>query len=189
MKEMDLSGLACPEPVVIARKALLEGERELKVRVDDAVASENVSRMARRMGCEVRVEEADGVFNLDIRASGETMPEKKATATTFIISADYMGKGDEELGKVLIKTFLNVLAEAETPPERLLLFNTGVRLVVEDAETLPALRNLISSGSEILVCGTCLDFLELREKVAVGTVSNMYEIAEAMSSSSNTISI
>lgn len=62
----------------------------------------------------------------------------------------------------------------------ILFFNSGVKLVVEGSPVLEDLRNLCGQGVEILACGTCLGYYELKEKIAVGEVSNMYNIAETM---------
>ena len=44
-------------------------------------------------------------------------------------------------------------------------------------------------GVEVLVCGTCLDYFGLKDKVAVGTVSNMYEILDSMLMASDSMTI
>lgn len=192
MKELDLRGLSCPKPVVQTRKALQEGAQELKVIVDDSAAVGNVSRMARSMGCEVQVEETGGIFELQIRSLGEpqgTGAVEVESAPTFVLSTNYEGEKDGGLGKIFIKNFLSTLAEVENPPRKLLLFNTGAKLAVEGEETVPALESLEQAGVEILVCGNCLDFFGLKEKLAVGQVSNMYEIIQAMMEAANTVNI
>jgi len=192
---LDARGLACPEPVVRTKKALEEGDFErLDILVDNVAARENVLRFASYSGCVVSgVDEKDGVFTLHIgpaaasdagapnleaaaaRASCAS-PEVAAGATVFIPS-DRIGRGDEELGALLMRGFLYALAEAEVQPKRVIFMNSGVRLAVEGSESLDNLRRLSASGVEILACGTCLDFFKVKEKLAVGRVSNMYEIA------------
>ncbi len=189
MKELDLRGLACPEPVVLTRKSLLEGERELHVRVDDADSAGNVERMARSLGAEVVVTPAGEEFLLDIELAGEPAAGAQREGTTFFLGSDTIGRGEEELGRTLMKMFLNALADAPQPPARLLLMNSGVKLAVEGADSLAALSNLACLGTEILVCGTCLDYYGLRGSMAVGTVSNIQEISEAMASASNTVTL
>lgn len=189
MKELDLRGLACPEPVVATRKSLLEGERELHIRVDDADSAGNVERMARSLGAEVAVTAAGEEFLLDITLAGEPVPDAQSEGITFFLGSDTIGRGEEELGHTLMKMFLNALADAPQPPARLLLMNSGAKLVAEGADSVAALSNLACLGTEILVCGTCLDYYGLREKMAVGRVSNMQEISEAMASASNTVTL
>jgi selenium metabolism protein YedF len=189
MKELDLRGLACPQPVVLTRKTLLEGERELRVLVDDQVAVNNVTRMADSLGAEVKTTACEGEFLLEIALADEAILEEPEEGVTFFLSAETIGREEPELGRILMKMLLNALADAALPPARLLLMHSGVKLVVEGADSVPALQNLECLGTQILVCGTCLDYFGLREKMVVGTISNMQEISEAMTSASNTVTI
>ena len=189
MKELDLRGLACPQPVVLTRRALLEGERELRVRVNDQVAVDNVTRMAGSLGAEVKTTAREGEFLLEIELAADAILEQPEEGVTFFLSSETIGREEPDLGHTLMKMFLNALADAENPPARLLLMHAGVKLVVEGADSVPALLNLDCLGTQILVCGTCLDYFGLREKMAVGTISNMQEILEAMASASNTVTI
>jgi selenium metabolism protein YedF len=91
-----------------------------------------------------------------------------------------MGRGDEELGNILIRGFFHTLGEVEHSPDTIIFFNSGVKLVVEGSPVLEDLDALCEQGIEILACGTCLGHYDLKEKVAVGEVSNMYTIAETM---------
>lgn len=195
---VDARGLACPAPVVRTREALRGGVGRIEVLVDNPTARDNVSRFATSQGCAVEVVEEGDCFRIVISRAGETAEEASETAAVcgasgerkvVVLSSDIMGRGDEELGGVLIKAFLNTLAESDSLPWRVVLFNRGVLLAVEEAETVQALEILSSMGVEILVCGTCLDFFGLKEKVAVGTVSNMYEILNSMLTASNSVTI
>lgn len=57
---IDCCGLSCPEPVLRARKAMLEsGAEEVKVKVNSTVARDNVSRAAGNLGWKVNVEFAE----------------------------------------------------------------------------------------------------------------------------------
>jgi selenium metabolism protein YedF len=98
----------------------------------------------------------------------------------LVVSSDIMGRGEAELGKILIRGFFHTLGEVEPLPQTAIFFNTGVKLACEGSPVLDDLRALESQGIEMLICGTCLGYLELAEKLAVGQVSNMYDIAETM---------
>ena len=91
-----------------------------------------------------------------------------------------MGEGDPVLGRLLLKGFLYALTQQDQFPETLLFYNSGAFMTVEGSEALADLRFLEESGVEILTCGTCLNHYDLAEKLAVGQVTNMYEIAERM---------
>jgi len=96
------------------------------------------------------------------------------------VSGDTMGRGDDELGRVLIRSFLHTLIEADPRPDTLIFFNSGVRLAVEGSQSLDDLRTLSGQGVQMLLCGTCLGHFGLKERVAVGEISNMYAISETM---------
>lgn len=195
---VDARGLTCPAPVVKTRDALKGGASDIEVLVDNPTARDNVSRFASSHGYKVTVEEETGSFRLYLsrtEAAQADIAEEAVTCdpvgrkTAIVLSSDTMGRGEEELGKILIKAFLNTLAENDPPPWRIVLFNRGVMLAAEGADTSEALSNLSGLGVEILVCGTCLDFFGLKDKVAVGTVSNMYDILTTIMQASNSVTI
>ncbi len=196
MEEIDARGLACPAPVVKTRDALKKGAREIVILVDNPTARDNVSRFASSQGCQVEVQEEEGDFRISISYSPgaeesqvcETFGETGERAVV-VLSEDVMGRGERELGTILIKAFLNTLTESDKLPWRLVLFNRGVLLAEEGADTVPTLRRLEDLGVEILVCGTCLDYFRIKEKVGVGTVSNMYDILTTLVTATNTVSI
>lgn len=96
------------------------------------------------------------------------------------IGSNQMGSGSEKLGKTLMKGFLYALARQEELPVCILFYNSGAYLTCEGSDSLEDLRMLYEEGTEILTCGTCLDYYELKEKLSVGGVTNMYAIAEIM---------
>lgn len=187
---VDAKGLACPEPVIIAKKAL-EEFGDIIVIVDNRTSVENVSRMGRSRGCGVEVKElAGGVSEIHLVAgtgTARTAIPGAAKALTgpsvFVLSQDRMGRGDDELGYVLIKAFLHTLPEIENLPDTLIMYNTGAKLAAEGSEVLGDLKKIEEMGVEILVCGTCANYFGLSGKIAVGKISNMYDIAGAMASS------
>ena len=98
------------------------------------------------------------------------------------ISSLEMGSGDSKLGKKLMGSFLYALSEQDELPKAVLFYNAGVYLTVEESDSLEDLKALEAAGVEILSCGLCLDFYHVTEKLAVGSVSNMYRIVEMMRS-------
>jgi selenium metabolism protein YedF len=107
--------------------------------------------------------------------------------TVVVISADHMGEGDEELGKVLIKGFIYALTEQDVLPQTILFYNGGAKLTCEESPTLEDLKSLEAQGVEILTCGTCLNHYGLTDKLQVGSVTNMYVIAEKMTQAGNIV--
>jgi selenium metabolism protein YedF len=106
--------------------------------------------------------------------------DEKAGKVVVYINSDLLGIGDEALGSFLMKAFLKTLLDLETKPNRLILINSGVQLAAEGSKVLENLKALSEVGVQIVSCGTCLDFYKLREKLSVGTVSNMYDIIQSM---------
>ena len=100
--------------------------------------------------------------------------------TIVVISSDRMGNGNDALGKVLIKGFIYAITQLDTLPKKMLFYNGGATLTVEGSDSLEDLKSLEAQGVEILTCGTCLDYYEVKDKLAVGSVTNMYSIVEAM---------
>jgi len=187
-KVVDARGLSCPTPVVLTKRALEEAE-EVTVIVDNPTARENVKRMAQSRGCEVRVEEREDGIYLHLRQGEGPRVLEASEAPVLVIASEVMGRGEEELGRVLMSAFLHTLGEVSPKPRRIIFFNTGVRLVVEGSEVLEDLRALEGQGVEILVCGTCLNYFGLTDKVGVGRVSNMYEIAETLLSAERVVGV
>jgi selenium metabolism protein YedF len=183
-KIVDTRGLSCPQPVILTRRALAKVD-EVTVIVDNDAARTNVSRMATKEGCRVEIEEkADGIY-LHLTKVGEVPQEEPVAApaagpTVLFVSAWAIGRGPEELQDILIRSFLHTLNEVSPLPDTVIFINTGVKLTVEDSPVLEDLQALEEQGVEILICGTCLNYFGLTEKVAVGTVSNMYTIAETL---------
>jgi len=184
-RTLDARGQACPQPVILTRKALAEGGFDLlEVIVDDASSRENVERFAAYANCTVEAVAEEGpVSRVLIRPGALPAPEARpapapeAPAATVLITSAGIGSGDEKLAALLMRGFLYTLTEGESTPARIILMNGGVRLAVEGSDALVNLRRLADRGVEILACGTCLEFYQLKDALAVGRVSNMYEIA------------
>ncbi len=79
-----------------------------------------------------------------------------------------------------MRAFLKVLLDLKPIPTKLIFINSGVRLTSEGSELLETLQALSDKGVGILSCGTCLDFYGLKEKLKVGIISNMYDIAQSL---------
>jgi len=186
---VDARGLPCPQPVILTRQALLQHDDVVCI-VDNETAQHNVTKMAAKMGLTPSVEpQDDGIHLRFVRsgpgaaAAGEPVVGRAGPAAgplVVYISADQMGRGEPELGDILIRAFLHTLNEVEPKPDVLIFVNTGVRLTIEGSPVLDDLRALANGGTQILVCGTCLGYFGLKEKLAVGEISNMYAIAETL---------
>jgi len=191
-KKIDARDLPCPQPVVLTKKALEDmDEGVVEVTVDNEPASENVSRLAQNSNCKVEVKREQNNFRIIIKKGKDDIQKtskQKKTISVFVTS-DTIGKGDDTLGKILIRAFFPTLLEIEPKPSKLIFMNAGVKLTVEDSEVLGSLEELQKNGFEILVCGTCLDFFNIKNRIKVGRISNMFEIMNTLMNSDRIISI
>ena len=107
-------------------------------------------------------------------------PDRRRRGTLVVFSSDQMGDGSEELGGILIKGFVYALTQLEELPEAVICYNGGAKLSCDGSLVLEDLKTLEAEGVEILTCGTCLNYYGLTEKLGVGSITNMYAIAERM---------
>ena len=180
---VDARTLPCPQPVILTRQALDEADEVVTI-VDNDAARENVSRLGQNQGLEVAVEEReDGTYLTLIRKSAGQPEAQPVTMqdTIILIGSDTLGRGgNPQLGSLLMHSFLNTLGAFNTRPSSIIFMNDGVKLVTEDSTAVGELKQLEEQGVEILACGTCLSYLKLADRLAVGRVSNMYDLADIM---------
>ena len=190
--KVDALGDACPLPVVKAKKAIseLQGAGQVEVLVDNEIAVQNLTKMAQQKGYQYSAEKLEERKYRVLFTLGEVVsaPAEDAsvctpdarTDTVVAIASATMGEGSEELGKTLLKAFVFAL-------KTILFYNGGAALTCEGSAMLEDLKELEAQGVEILTCGTCLNFYGLTEKLAVGSVTNMYTIAEKLTQAGNVV--
>ena len=183
--EIDCRGKTCPQPVIMTKEALERlKEGILTVIVDDPSSCENIVRFVQSQGCSIRTERIGEDFHLHVEKGDEKektkRQEKEEKKVVVYLNSHLLGNGDEALGRFLMRAFLKTLLDMETKPNRVVLINSGVQLASEGSEALEHLKGLSEKGTEILACGTCLDFYKLKEKMEVGRISNMFEIMESL---------
>ena len=200
-KIIDCKGMACPLPVVNAKKAAeeLNSGDVLTVLVGNEIAVQNLTRFAEHKGFSVSAEKKDEkeyavIMTISGAAAEGTKEEEIACVMDsrrkgmlVVLSANVMGSSDPKLGTSLMKAFVFALTKQDQLPDTILCYNTGAYLTCEGADTLEDLKLLESEGVTILTCGTCLDFYGLKEKLAVGSVTNMYDIVERMENAAQII--
>lgn len=199
MKIIDAIGKACPMPVIMAKKEMDQGESEFLVLVDNKIAVENLKKLAANQGFEIETSQKDENYQVSFAKECEECEkvleeirfetESKKKKDTIFVGKEYIGDGDQTLGRSLIQMFFYTLTQSEQLPECILFMNGGVKLAVEDEQSIEHLKVLVEKGVEILVCGTCLNFYGIAENLQVGTVSNMYDIVSKMQSASKVITI
>ncbi|WP_309550361.1 sulfurtransferase-like selenium metabolism protein YedF [Trichlorobacter ammonificans] len=176
--------------MIRTKRELEQSPEGLRVLLDDGAPRENVGRFARNRGFGV-TEAADGFgWVLVLTPAGTATAPAAAVQSgerVLLITADQMGAGPEELGRLLMRSFIHALLETPRQPDRILLLNSGVLLAVEGAETVEALRKLGEQGVEIFACGLCLDYFGKKEQLAAGSVTNMFSTAETLLAASSVI--
>ena len=191
--KLDVRGKACPQPVIETKKALdrLE-EGIITVLLDAEPSAVNVMRFANSQDCIVNRNDDSGTIHLEIiKGFSCTIPSTQSNSGPVSTSAghnklvvyindQYMGKGNDKLGKILMKAFLKTLLELTVRPKQLIFVNSGVYLTTNGSEEIETIRTLEQEGSGIFSCGTCLDFYHLKDMLEVGQMSNMFEIASLL---------
>lgn len=205
-KLIDARGRPCPQPVLMTKKAVDAGERELEVLVDNEGAVQNVTRFAEKQGFSVRVEREG--FDFKLILSGGSAGEAQATSEpadaeitcetgtwklnrgqVLLVKSDSVGRGSDELGNILMKSLINTLAENTELPEKVVLINAGVKLVCEGSEIIDAFKAIENKGVEIFACGTCLNYYNLQDKIQAGKISNAFEILNILLQSNRIVEL
>lgn len=193
---IDAKGKPCPQPVLLAKQAIGAGESAFVVEVDNTTAVGNLQRLAASQGFSAEVEErADGVFALSFEqtgeapACGEAVGAAQPKTYSVFVGRDIIGDGDRELGTNLMRMFFYTLLQSGDLPQSVCFMNAGAKLPACDEQVAEHLKGLVEKGVEVLVCGTCLNFYGVSDRLQVGTVSNMYDILTRMQQAGKVISL
>ena len=197
MITVNAMGDACPIPVVKTKNAIRElGEAGgvVETLVDNEIAVQNLTKMANQKGYGVKSEKlAVNQFKVTMTvgegaeapAANEVeeclvVPGGKKKTVVVAISSDKMGEGSDELGHILMKSFLYALGQQDELPDAIIFYNGGAHVTCQESPALEDLKSVEAQGVEITTCGTCLDHYGLRDQLKVGSVSNMYAIVERL---------
>ena len=131
--------------------------------------------------------EKEYVVTIEMEGAPAAEDDAQDDNTVVVISSDRMGTGNDELGKVLIKGFIFAVTQLDKLPKTMLFYNGGATLTTEGSDSLEDLKSLEAQGVEIMTCGTCLDYYGLKDKLAVGSVTNMYSIVETQAKATKII--
>jgi len=202
MRIVDTKGQLCPAPLIAAKKALketAEGE-SFVVLTDNKTSFDNLSRFLKDNKCDFQVIESEGVWTLTVTKKTGEIEDIKAedycipAITHFekgnyvvAITSDKMGDGDAELGHLLIGNFIKALKDLDKLPQHIVFYNKGVTLAVKDSPVVENIKDLEKMGVAIHLCATCVNYYKLEKSVEVGTLSNMYSIAELMAAAGSVI--
>jgi len=171
------------------------------VLVDNIVAVQNLEKMAKGSGCAFSYEQDGTSFKVSITKGiagspagdhvgpagddvisleGSFRGPDHVGGPIVLITSDSMGRGAEELGKLLIKGFVFSLTQLNPAPEAVIFLNSGVRLTAEGANTVSDLKTLEENGTKVYSCGTCVNFY--KTSLAVGSIVDMMTITNHLAS-------
>ncbi len=202
MKLLEMQGNPCPIPVIQAKKELADpNSTGVIVQVDNQVAIQNLEKMAKGLGYLFSQEPAEeGLYRAVITKQGHQVVEDTAEVcipcavpvqggATVLIASNHMGRGSEELGKMLIKGFIFSLSQMPVPPKAVIFINSGVELACQGSNAIGDLEELVKLGTEVVACGTCLNYFGLTEKLTVGQIGDMYAITSRLVAGAPVVSV
>ncbi|MCD7876964.1 MAG: sulfurtransferase-like selenium metabolism protein YedF [Cloacibacillus porcorum] len=182
MIEIDARKLECPKPVLLVKEEADKGTAQIRACVDNEVAAGNVTRFFESRGYTAsRKDGAEGIY-ITGQKSGEAAAVQKngEGRTAILFTSDKIGAPSDGLGEVLMKAYIGTLTKTTTPPSAVALMNEGVKMALPEASTLDTLKELEAAGTKILICGTCTKHFGITDQITIGTISNMFEISEAV---------
>ena len=203
--QIDVRGLECPTPLIRVKEFLESpnGNESFTVifsaNINGNASFQNVSRFLKKYNREFKKIESDDKITMEVSDStGEiTKIEEKVEnycdvsnkSVVAIVKSDVIGSDEKELGRLLMHSFLKTLPSVtdEFTIKKAVFLNKGVTLACEGSEFVKALQELESCGFELFVCGTCLDYFNLKSNIKVGNISNMMEIINTIKEADKTI--
>lgn len=198
---LDCRGLACPQPVLRAKELLDSlAQGVVEVLVDNEAAQSNLARFGKSQGCTVAITASGDTRHIMLTKEGSAKdaaaapaPEEyhcelPGTGLVMVIPAETMGRGNEALGGVLMRAYIKTIKNLSPLPAKIFFYNTGVKITATESDLIAPLKELADLGVGIYSCGTCLDFLNLKESLLVGQVTNMFEIMDGMAQAAKVVS-
>lgn len=195
-KTIDVRGKACPLPIVITKKAIKEAlpAEELEVLLDNEVSKNNLTAYLTESGYTPIVAMQGSVFVVAFSATPGVVPTAAAVCPVsgavfgdyvLVLNRDEMGGGERELGRTLMRTYINAMEQFDALPVSILCYNSGVKLVDQGSDTAQSLAKLADAGVEIICCGVCVEYYNV--SVAAGKIGNMFAIANKMMAATKVI--
>jgi selenium metabolism protein YedF len=195
MKSIDTKGQLCPKPLIMAKQLFneLAAGEQMEILTDNETSLHNLVNFFTALKALPVTEKHDNVWHVFVSkplkgVETDLSPEDFCETPTakglgryvVVVKNDQMGHGDEALGRILIRGFINALGEQQPLPSHIIFYNSGVKLAVKDTDTAKSLTELENKGVTVVLCGTCVDFYDLKEQLAVGMISNMYHITNLL---------
>lgn len=194
---VDCRGMLCPLPLIETKKAIKSAKKgdTIKVIIDNDTSLSNLKRYLSDNGivANYSIEEGNHTLAFTVLVTQHPMskpenycthepkPENKPVKDYIVVlKSNTMGKGDDTLGEMLMKGFLSSIPELDSLPKEVICYNSAVKLAVEGTATVRNLEKLNELGVRITLCGTCVDFFNLKDSIKIGEISNMYHITNTI---------
>ncbi len=208
MITVDTRGTLCPQPLILTKRAIdaHPSNTGFEVLYDNETAKGNLLSFLAELNIKtIETLSSEGIpaicFTAGSGNNGVQTPKeesitcptpsapKQAVKEDYVVAvrSEFMGGGDDKLGAILLRAFINTLPETDHLPTHILLYNSGIKIALEGMDTVPTLQKLADAGVKIIACGTCLDFYEVKAQLAVGQVGNMYVIADTLVQASHIV--
>ena len=202
MKIIDTSGQECPAPLIATKRALKDVQTgdALKIITDNQTDFNNICRFLKDNKTIFSFEESNGIRTLTITkqtpefVNAETeeyfvteVPHFLKGDFVIAFTSDKMGDGDEELGHLLMINFVKAIKDLDVLPGKMVFYNKGVTLGSEDSPVIDHFKEIEKMGVTFLFCATCAKYYLLEEKIKIGSLSNMFEITQVLSSAGNIV--
>lgn len=189
---IDVKGLPCPQPLIEVKKVLdtLSETTAIEVLVDNDTTLNNLVDYLAQFGIVSTVEDYTVRFVSGAIESGAdqiSCPTSSNGQNIVVIKQQNMGGGDDALGAILMKAYLTTLLEVDNLPTHIIFYNGGVKYTTDDSSIRDVLMELEEKGVMLIICGSCVDFYNLKEQISIGVISNMYKIAGLLHSSSTIV--
>ncbi len=189
---IDTRGRACPEPLVMTKRAISAATDggSFEILSDNTTARNNLMSYLSSLGIDAQCTSINDIFHICFTIGEEQVDQSKHIPVddkcgcgdsfmqkyAVVVRSRLMGAGDDDLGALLMRSCINSLGDLDRLPAVVVLYNSGVMLAVEGTDTAGSFIALRDRGVEIIVCGTCIDYFGIKDRLAVGTISNMLTI-------------
>lgn len=203
MKTIDVRGKLCPEPLILTKRAIKEGaiNDSFTVILDNDISTCNLENYLTEIGIKSHRESEGKVSKITFTLGGSPVKDLSVepfcditTATggsyVVVIKSNSMGSDEDNsssLGKILMRGFINSLASQDHLPKTIIMYNSGVLTAATGADTVDSLVGMAARGVDIILCGVCVDYYHIKDKLAVGRVSNMMEITKITTSAESVV--
>ena len=192
MKVVDTRGLTCPAPLIMTRKGLTESapDEPVQIIIDNKTSLSNVKRYLTDNKLTFTVKDDGNTATVTVTrgkiteistdeteyCSAEVAGSSGRRNTVIAVTSERMGSGDDELGTRLMISFFRTLVLLEPAPASMVFYNAGVKLALEDSPVHEHIKELIGKGTGIYLCTTCINHFGIKDRLPVGSFSDMYQI-------------